>query len=49
MAEKQLQSYAEAMLSQLGDIASIEEEQYSIKVVGIPFKKNMASLSLIHI
>ena len=44
MSEKQLQAYAEAMLSQMGDIASIEEEQYSVKVVGVPFKKNQASI-----
>ena len=44
MAEAQLHAYADAMLRQLGDIASTEEEQYSTKVLGIPFKKYMTSV-----
>ena len=43
MAEAQLHSYAGDMLQQLGDIVS-DEEQYSVNVIGIPFKKDMASV-----
>ena len=44
MAESQLQMYADAMLNQLGDVSSIPIEDTSIKVVGVPFKKNMATI-----